>query len=80
LLGRELRQLFEDFVQEDVPHELQNLALQLQIAMAESPPGAQAVTPVVDDAPPAPVTEPVAPQSPDAAPAVPTRVGASARR
>ncbi|MFH3479986.1 hypothetical protein [Xanthobacter variabilis] len=38
LLGRELRQLFDDYVQEDMPEELQKLALQLQSAMEELPP------------------------------------------
>lgn len=33
LLGRELRQLFDDYVQEDMPDELQKLALQLQSAV-----------------------------------------------
>lgn len=32
LLGRELRQLFDDYTQEDVPDELQRLAEQLQAA------------------------------------------------
>lgn len=32
LLGRELRKLFDDFTQEDMPDELQKLAAQLQSA------------------------------------------------
>ncbi|MFG1346106.1 NepR family anti-sigma factor [Xanthobacter autotrophicus DSM 431] len=35
LLGRELRKLFDDFTQEDVPDELMKLAAQLQSAFAE---------------------------------------------
>ena len=34
LLGKELRQLFDDFTQEDVPDELMRLAMQLQGAVA----------------------------------------------
>jgi len=33
LLGKELRQLFDDFTQEDVPDELMRLAMQLQGAV-----------------------------------------------
>lgn len=32
LLGRELRQLFDDYTQEDMPDELQSLAQRLQAA------------------------------------------------
>ncbi|MFG1261321.1 MULTISPECIES: hypothetical protein [Xanthobacter] len=32
LLGRELRQLFDDYTQEDMPDELQSLAARLQAA------------------------------------------------
>lgn len=32
LLGRELRQLFDDYTQEDMPDELQSLAERLQAA------------------------------------------------
>lgn len=38
LLGRELRQLFADYTQEDMPEELQKLALQLQSAVEGRPP------------------------------------------
>lgn len=33
LLGKELRQLFDDYTREDVPDELMRLAMQLQGAM-----------------------------------------------
>lgn len=39
LLGRELRQLFEGFTQEDMPEELQRLAMQLQSAVEGRPEG-----------------------------------------
>ncbi|MFS8036141.1 hypothetical protein ACI7BZ_04100 [Xanthobacter sp. AM11] len=39
LLGRELRQLFDDYTQEDMPDELQRLAEQLQAAFEERPEG-----------------------------------------
>ena len=42
LLGRELRKLFDDFTQEDMPDDLQRLAEQLQSAFevrAEPPSG-----------------------------------------
>ena len=35
LLGRELRQLFDDYTQEDMPGDLQKLAEQLQAAFEE---------------------------------------------
>ncbi|MFG1203891.1 NepR family anti-sigma factor [Xanthobacter aminoxidans] len=35
LLGRELRQLFDDYTQEDMPDELQSLAARLQAAFEE---------------------------------------------
>lgn len=67
LLGRELRQLFEDYTQEEVPEELRKLALQLQSAVesrpAEAAPqagsGAQAVpaAPGEADAPAAKVAD-----------------------
>lgn len=46
LLGRELRQLFDDYTQEDMPDELQSLAARLQAAFegrdgsADAPDGA----------------------------------------
>ncbi|MEP9376468.1 NepR family anti-sigma factor [Aquabacter sp. CN5-332] len=36
LLGKELRQLFDDYTSEDVPDELMKLALQLQGAFEKS--------------------------------------------
>lgn len=38
LLGRELRELFADYSREDMPEELQKLALQLQSAVEERGP------------------------------------------
>lgn len=38
LLGKELRQLFDDYTREDVPDELMRLAMQLQGAMASKAP------------------------------------------
>lgn len=38
LLGKELRQLFDDYTREDVPDELMRLAMQLQGAMASKGP------------------------------------------
>lgn len=35
LLGRELRQLFDDYTQEDMPDDLKSLAEQLQAAFEE---------------------------------------------
>lgn len=40
LLGRELRQLFDDYTQEEMPDELARLALQLQSAFETRPAGA----------------------------------------
>lgn len=37
LLGRELRQLFDDYTQEEMPDELERLALQLQSAFEARP-------------------------------------------
>ncbi len=37
LLGRELRQLFDEYSQEDMPEELRQLALKLQSAVEERP-------------------------------------------
>ncbi|MFG1477323.1 hypothetical protein V5F53_01505 [Xanthobacter sp. V4C-4] len=45
LLGRELRQLFEGYIQEDVPEELRSLALQLQSAVEARPSGPEAPRP-----------------------------------
>ncbi|MFG1419406.1 hypothetical protein V5F38_15060 [Xanthobacter sp. V0B-10] len=42
LLGRELRQLFDDYSQEDMPEELRQLALRLQSAVEERPDAAPA--------------------------------------
>jgi len=50
LLGRELRQLFADYTLEDMPEELQKLALQLQSAMAERPPAPPRDLPASQDA------------------------------
>lgn len=40
LLGKELRQLFDDYTQEDMPDELMKLAAQLQGAFQSTPPTA----------------------------------------
>lgn len=47
LLGKELRQLFDDYIQEDMPDELMKLAAQLQGAFESTPPApsADAATP-----------------------------------
>ncbi|MGR7994313.1 MULTISPECIES: hypothetical protein [unclassified Xanthobacter] len=37
LLGRELRQLFDDYAQESVPDELESLARRLQTALTDHP-------------------------------------------
>ncbi len=39
LLGKELRQLFDDYTQEDMPDELMKLAAQLQGAFSGAPAG-----------------------------------------
>lgn len=57
LLGKELRQLFDDYTQEDMPDELMKLAAQLQGAFEGGTPAAPAAgeTPRTEDpsAPPA---------------------------
>lgn len=46
LLGKELRQLFDDYTREDVPDELMRLAMQLQGAMeTKGPSGPTAAEP-----------------------------------
>ena len=50
LLGRELRQLFDDYSQEDMPEELRQLALKLQSAVEERPDAASAPSEGVADA------------------------------
>ncbi len=58
LLGKELRQLFDDYTREDVPDELMRLAMQLQGAMESKGP-APAQEPEADSAaaPEAPATK-----------------------
>ncbi|WP_341988317.1 hypothetical protein [Azorhizobium sp. AG788] len=63
LLGKELRQLFDDYTHEDMPDELMKLAAQLQGAFEggtpAATPDADASKPVADDAadtPPVPET------------------------
>lgn len=51
LLGRELRQLFDDYTQEEMPDELERLALQLQSAFEARPAGADAKSAVPATAP-----------------------------
>ena len=58
LLGKELRQLFDDYTHEDMPDELMKLAAQLQGAFeggaTSSPSSGDASEPAADDGPETP--------------------------
>lgn len=58
LLGRELRQLFDDYTQEDMPDELQSLAERLQAAFEGREPEAEAPEAGAADGAAQPAAEP----------------------